>query len=96
MPKFLLLTLKGAIIMSKKWLLTSLSGTLLSAMIVTGCADDQDPAPPTDTNQEDPTENNGSQEVDEHNDESMNNEEGTNGTEQETDKGIKENENEKE
>jgi hypothetical protein len=69
---FLCSTLKGGIIMSGKWLLTLL-GSLLAAMIVTGCADDQDPAPPTITNQEDPTENNGSQEIDEHSDENMDN-----------------------
>lgn len=42
--------------MSKKWFLT-LSGSLLAAMIVTGCAaDDQDPAPPEDTMEETPGE----------------------------------------
>jgi len=41
--------------MRKKWLLT-LSGSLLAAMIVTGCtADDEDPAPPENN----PTEENG-------------------------------------
>jgi hypothetical protein len=43
--------------MSKKWLLT-LSGSLLAAIIVTGCADDQDPAPPEDTIEENPAEEN--------------------------------------
>jgi hypothetical protein len=62
-------TLKGAIIMSKKWLLT-LSGSLLAAMIVTGCADDQDPAPPEDTNEQLPDEN-GDSPVDENLDENM-------------------------
>ncbi|MBU7594402.1 hypothetical protein [Metabacillus halosaccharovorans] len=37
--------------MKKNWLLT-LSGSLLAAMLVTGCAaDDQDPAPPEETNE---------------------------------------------
>lgn len=45
--------------MNKKWLLT-LSGSLLAAMIVTGCADDQDPAPPEDNMEEvPPAEENG-------------------------------------
>ncbi|HZH59099.1 MAG TPA: hypothetical protein VEY70_05935 [Metabacillus sp.] len=42
--------------MRKKWLLT-LSGSLLAAMLVTGCAaDDEDPAPPEDTNENGPVE----------------------------------------
>ncbi|MGM0875064.1 MAG: hypothetical protein ACQEWV_09710 [Bacillota bacterium] len=68
--------------MSKKWLLT-LTGSLLAAIIVTGCADDQDPAPPGDTIEENPTEDNGGTE------------EGTNGglmddegTEEGTDGGL--------
>jgi hypothetical protein len=55
--------------MSKKWLLT-LSGSLLAAMIVTGCADDEDPAPPEETNDQLPDENGGSP-VDENLDENM-------------------------
>lgn len=44
--------------MRKKWLLT-LSGSLLAAMLVTGCAvDDEDPAPPEDTTENDPVEEN--------------------------------------
>jgi hypothetical protein len=60
---------KGAIIMNKKWLM-ALSGPLLAAIIVTGCADDQDPAPPEDTNEQLPDEN-GESPVDENLDENM-------------------------
>jgi hypothetical protein len=55
--------MKGATMMTKNWLLT-LVGSLLAAMIVTGCADDQDPAPP-ETNEEQPAEENGDAGVDE-------------------------------
>lgn len=67
--QLLSLTLKGAIIMSNKWLLT-LAGSLLAGVIVTGCADDQDPAPPEETNDQLPDENGGSP-VDENLDENM-------------------------
>ncbi|WP_338788091.1 hypothetical protein [Metabacillus sp. FJAT-53654] len=55
--------------MTKKWLM-ALSGPLLAAIIVTGCADDQDPAPPEDTNEQLPDEN-GESPVDENLDENM-------------------------
>jgi hypothetical protein len=61
--------MKGAIIMTKKWLLT-LAGSLLAAMIVTGCADDGDPAPQEETDDQLPDENGGSP-VDENLDENM-------------------------
>ncbi|MRX73014.1 hypothetical protein GJU40_12770 [Bacillus lacus] len=35
--------------MSKKWTL-KLTGSVLAAMLVAGCANDQDPAPPEDNN----------------------------------------------
>jgi PBP1b-binding outer membrane lipoprotein LpoB len=37
--------------MNKKWIL-KISGSLLAAMLIAGCADDQDPAPPEDNMEE--------------------------------------------